>query len=448
MSKAKYSLRCQECGYRSPKWLGRCPGCGGWNTLAEELDGKTSLAVADLEDSSQSITSVTSLPRERNHTGLPELDRVLGGGFVSGSLVLVGGEPGIGKSTLILQVALNLAPSNKILLVSGEESFEQVKLRAERLGDISPQLHLLTETDMDHVSAAVEKINPLMIMIDSIQTLFARDIAAAPGSVSQVRECTGLLMRIAKEKNITVIISGQVTKEGYLAGPRVLEHLVDTVLYFEGDRGASHRVLRAVKNRFGPTDEIGIFSMGDEGLVSLTDASVFLPRRSWEASGAAVTASLEGTRPLLVELQALVVPSYLSVPRRLASGLNFNRVLLNLAVLGQRTGLGLDGKDVYVSVAGGVKIVEPAADLPTILAVISATRDKALSSEIVVFGEVGLTGEIRTVSQAETRLREAERMGFKSAVIPPVNGLELGKMKLNVQQVATLGEAIDAVGLS
>lgn len=448
MSKAKYSLRCQECGYRSPKWMGRCPGCGGWNTLVEELDTESSLAPVILEESCQAITSVKSLPTDRNLSGLPELDRVLGGGFVPGSLVLIGGEPGIGKSTLMLQVALNVAGSEKILLVSGEESPEQVKLRAERLGTLSPELLLLAETNLNQVIAAVELAKPGLMMIDSIQTLFAPEIPAAPGSVSQVRECAGILMRLAKERGLTLLLSGQVTKEGYLAGPRVLEHLVDTVLYFEGDRGSPHRILRAVKNRFGPADEIGIFSMGERGLDSLSDPTVFLPKRSWETSGAVVTLSLEGSRPLLVELQALVVPSYFSVPRRLAAGLNYNRVLLNLAVLEQRVGLGLDGQDIYVSVAGGVKVVEPAADLPTILAILSAKKDRPLPSDVVVFGEVGLTGEIRSVAQVDIRLREAERMGLKKVVVPPLGSAKIPKLGIEIEPVGTLNEAVEAAGLN
>ncbi len=422
MTKARYVVRCQQCGYLSPKWMGRCPDCGGWNTMVEEPldDSSTVFKWKSSPQTPQQITTIPTLGEERYTTGIPEFDRVLGGGIVPGSLILIGGEPGVGKSTLLLQSSSNVAQTvGLVLLVSGEESSRQIRMRAERLGTLSENLYILPETDMERIRGEIEALNPVLLVIDSIQTMFHPDVPSAPGSVSQVRECTTYLLQIAKSKGLPAFLVGHVTKEGSIAGPRVLEHIVDTVLYFEGETQQSYRIIRAVKNRYGSTNEIGVFEMTNSGLREITDPSaLFLTQRTADVSGSVVVATMEGTRPLLVELQALVTPSYLTIPRRLSTGLDFNRLTLSLAVLERRVGLRLENQDVYVNVAGGVRITEPGVDLGMILAVASARKNVTIPSDVVVFGEVGLTGEVRFVSHVERRLKESTKLGFKRAILP------------------------------
>ena len=418
-SKAKTMYFCQECGYESAKWLGQCPGCRRWNTFVEE---KVTVS-AKTKDKSKSaggnvptrLFDISTKEEERLTTGMEELDRVLGGGIVKGSLSLVGGDPGIGKSTLLLQICRNMSNAGrKVLYISGEESLRQIRMRAERLGTFEKELYLLCETDMELIESAIENSEPEMVVIDSIQTMCSEEISSAPGSISQVREITGRLMVLAKKKNTAIFIVGHVTKEGVVAGPRTLEHMVDTVLYFEGERHASYRILRGVKNRFGSTNEIGVFEMRKEGLIEVQNPSAFmLSGRPLDASGSAVVCSMEGTRPILLEIQALVTPTSFQLPKRTAVGIDFNRVSLLMAVLEKKAGLHLGGCDAYVNLTGGMKITEPAMDLGIIMAIASSYKNKALDSKTIVFGEVGLTGEIRGVFQAELRIREAKKMGFK-----------------------------------
>jgi DNA repair protein RadA/Sms len=379
-------------------------------------------------------------------TGLPELDRVLGGGVVPGSLVLIGGEPGIGKSTLLLQSANHLAGKvGNVLYCSGEESARQISLRANRLGTLSPELLLLSEVDVTVIDAQVAKAQPGLLVVDSIQTMFHPDVQSAPGSVSQVRECTHYLMRMAKSSHLPVFIVGHVTKEGSIAGPRVLEHMVDTVLYFEGENYQSFRIIRAVKNRYGSTNEIGIFEMTDLGLVEVSNPSaLFLSQRPENSSGSIVISTMEGTRPLLVELQALVSDSHLSIPRRMATGIDYNRLSLIVAVLDRRFGLHLGGEDIYVNVVGGVKVAEPAADLGIALAVASAHRDLAVPTDLIAIGEIGLAGEVRYVTQLEQRLKEAQKLGFKRVIIPDQE-LRGSSINLELLRAKTLGQALDYI---
>lgn len=395
----------------------------------------------------QPITSVPTADKERLSTRIPELDRVLGGGVVPGSLVLIGGEPGVGKSTLLLQASYNVARSGSmVLMVSGEESGKQLRLRADRLGAATPNLYVFLETNLEKVKEEVEKLKPSFLVIDSIQTVFHPDVPSTPGSVGQVRECTGELMRLSKSQGLPIFIVGHVTKEGSIAGPRILEHMVDTVLYFEGDGNKSHRIVRTVKNRYGSTNEIGVFEMTDAGLKEVANPSaLFLAQRSEEACGSVTLATVEGSRVILVELQALVSPSYLNVPRRLSSGVDYNRLVLMVAVLERRVGLKLGQSDIYVSVAGGVKIVEPAADLAVALAIASARGDKLLPSDLVVFGEVGLTGEVRHVSYLDQRLKEAAKLGFKRAVIPPQEVKT--KAGIKTDSVGSIKEAVQRLKL-
>jgi DNA repair protein RadA/Sms len=432
MSKTKSVFACQACGYHTPKWLGRCPDCGDWNTLVEELHdaARRSRPVAATQTQLPlALTQVARSGEERLLTGIGELDRVLGGGVVSGSLVLVGGDPGIGKSTLLLQAAAGLSrqlgkdmAGNGVLYISGEESASQLRMRSDRLGANCQHVYILTETSMELIREQVTRLKPRALVIDSIQTVFTADITSAPGSVSQVRESTAQLMALAKPLNLPIFIIGHVTKDGSLAGPRVLEHMVDTVLYFEGERHHIYRVLRAVKNRFGPTNEIGVFEMQQTGLVEVANPSaLFLAERPLHTSGSIVVASMEGTRPLLVELQALGSPSGFSAPRRVANGVDSQRLALLLAVLEKRLGLPMQEHDVYVNVVGGLHIEEPAIDLGVIVAVASSLREVPLDPHLVVFGEVGLTGEVRAVAQIEARLREAAKLGFQRCLLPQAN---------------------------
>jgi DNA repair protein RadA/Sms len=430
MGKKKTKFVCQECGYESAKWLGRCPGCNTWNSMVEEIERTKSAtrgvfvhSTADIISKPVPITTVTTTQEPRIQTNISEFNRVLGGGIVKGSLILIGGDPGIGKSTLLLQVSAQLAAmQHKVLYISGEESVKQTKLRADRLHIASDQLYVLAETDLEYIVEAIETIQPVCVVIDSIQTIYRADITSAPGSVSQVRECTAELMKIAKTKGIAIFIVGHVTKEGAIAGPRILEHMVDTVLYFEGERHHTYRILRAVKNRFGSTNEIGIFEMRDSGLVEVENPSeVFLEERSRGAAGSTVVAAMEGTRPVLVEIQALVSPTSFGNPRRMATGIDHNRVSLLMAVLEKRVGLLLQNQDAYLKVAGGVKLDEPAIDLAIAVSIASSFRDQPTNPSDVIIGEVGLTGEVRRVSRIEQRVQEAVKLGFSRIIIPKNN---------------------------
>ncbi|WP_407271474.1 DNA repair protein RadA [Radiobacillus sp. PE A8.2] len=428
MAKRKTKFVCQECGYEAPKWMGKCPGCGKWNSLTEETIAlkqtfRHTVGTTDQNRKPEKITSIQSEQEPRVTTSMPEFNRVLGGGIVPGSLVLVGGDPGIGKSTLLLQVSDQLASRDlKVLYISGEESVRQTKLRADRLGVKSENLYVLSETNLLEIVNQIEQLEPSFVVIDSIQTIFQEDVSSAPGSVSQVRECTSELMRVAKSKNIPIFIVGHVTKEGAIAGPRLLEHMVDAVLYFEGERHHTFRILRGVKNRFGSTNEMGIFEMKEEGLREVLNPSeIFLEERSQGAAGSTVVASMEGTRPVLVEIQSLISPTSFGNPRRMATGIDHNRVPLLMAVLEKRVGLLLQNQDAYVKVAGGVKLDEPAIDLAIAVSIASSFKDQISRPDDVLIGEVGLTGEIRRVSRIDQRVQEAAKLGFKRAIIPSKN---------------------------
>ncbi|MBZ5751463.1 MULTISPECIES: DNA repair protein RadA [Metabacillus] len=429
MAKTKIKFICQSCGYESPKWMGKCPGCGEWNKMTEEILKPASPHKAVFAHSSQTlqkpspITTIETTQEPRIFTNSKEFNRVLGSGIVKGSLVLIGGDPGIGKSTLLLQISSQLAENgNDVLYISGEESVKQTKLRADRLGVKAAKLFVLSETDLSFISRAIEETNPAFVVVDSIQTVFHSELSSAPGSVSQVRESTAELMRIAKTKGIAIFIVGHVTKEGSIAGPRILEHMVDTVLYFEGERHHTYRILRAVKNRFGSTNEMGIFEMKEEGLEEVLNPSeIFLEERSKGAAGSTVVASMEGTRPVLVEIQALISPTSFGNPRRMATGIDHNRVPLLMAVLEKRVGLLLQNQDAYLKVAGGVKLDEPAIDLAIAVSIASSFKDAPPKPTDVIIGEVGLTGEVRRVSRIEQRVTEAAKLGFKRAIIPEAN---------------------------
>lgn len=429
MAKTKVKFICQSCGYESPKWMGKCPGCGEWNKMTEEILKPASPHKAVFAHSSQTlqkpspITTIETTQEPRIFTNSKEFNRVLGSGIVKGSLVLIGGDPGIGKSTLLLQISSQLAENgNDVLYISGEESVKQTKLRADRLGVKAEKLFVLSETDLSFISRAIEETNPAFVVVDSIQTVFHSELSSAPGSVSQVRESTAELMRIAKTKGIAIFIVGHVTKEGSIAGPRILEHMVDTVLYFEGERHHTYRILRAVKNRFGSTNEMGIFEMKEEGLEEVLNPSeIFLEERSKGAAGSTVVASMEGTRPVLVEIQALISPTSFGNPRRMATGIDHNRVPLLMAVLEKRVGLLLQNQDAYLKVAGGVKLDEPAIDLAIAVSIASSFKDAPPKPTDVIIGEVGLTGEVRRVSRIEQRVTEAAKLGFKRAIIPEAN---------------------------
>jgi len=424
MAKAKKSIFfCQNCGHEESKWLGQCPACKEWNTFVEEktVSGTSGTVKLIKEAKTVTLSSVEADDDERVLTGIEELDRVLGGGIVQGSLVLVGGDPGIGKSTLLLQVCQKLAAGKKILYISGEESLKQIKLRANRIGEFSENLYLLCETSLSIIRGVIEEQKPDMAVIDSIQTMYDESVGSAPGSVSQVRESTNVFMQLAKGLGISIFIVGHVTKEGTVAGPRVLEHMVDTVLYFEGDRHASYRILRAVKNRFGSTNEIGVFEMREKGLVEVENPSEFmLNGRPENAPGSVVVCAIEGTRPMLMEIQALVCKTNFGMPRRTATGFDYNRVNIFMAVLEKRIGMPLSNYDAYVNIAGGIRMNEPAADLGIVMAVASSYKNKFVPTDMLVFGEVGLSGEVRAVSMPEQRVAEAKRLGFKTCVIPKV----------------------------
>lgn len=445
---------CQNCGFESSKWMGQCPGCKEWNTFVEEVVRATSLKNSSKGVKGQgknlptALVDVTIQEEDKIHTGISELDRVLGGGIVQGSLTLVGGDPGIGKSTLLLQTCRLLAENgHKVLYISGEESQVQIKMRADRIGQFQKQMLLLCETNLDEIAEVIRRENPRVVVIDSIQTMYNEGVSAAPGSVSQVRESTGTLLQLAKGLNVSVFIVGHVTKEGTVAGPRVLEHMVDTVLYFEGDRHASYRILRGVKNRFGSTNEIGVFEMREEGLTEVQNPSEYmLEGRPMNASGSVVACSLEGTRPLLLEIQALVCQTNFGIPRRQTTGTDFNRVNLLMAVLEKRCGIQLAGCDAYVNLTGGMKIVEPAIDLGIVLAIVSSFKNIALSPKLMAFGEVGLSGEVRSVNMAAQRVAEAEKLGFEICVVPKVcmKNIKIGG-NMKVIGVSNIQEAIDLV---
>ena len=426
MAKAKKSVFfCQNCGHEESKWLGQCPACREWNTFVEEKMTTTGVSVGRSRKEAKvvSLSSVVTEDDERILTGIDELDRVLGGGIVPGSLVLVGGDPGIGKSTLLLQICQRLAGSGrKILYISGEESLKQIKLRANRMGEFADDLFLLCETNLDIIRGVIEEQRPEMVVIDSIQTMYNEEVGSAPGSVSQVRESTNALMQLAKGMNISIFIVGHVTKEGTVAGPRVLEHMVDTVLYFEGDRHASYRILRGVKNRFGSTNEIGVFEMQKSGLAEVENPSEFmLSGKPENASGSVVACAMEGTRPMLMEVQALVCKTNFGMPRRTAAGLDYNRVNLLMAVLEKRVGIPLSGYDAYVNIAGGIRMNEPASDLGIVMAIASSYKNRPIAEDTIVFGEVGLSGEVRAVTMPEQRVQEAKKLGFKTCIIPEVS---------------------------
>ena len=448
MAKGKKTVFfCQNCGYESPKWMGQCPGCRQWNTFVEETFSASSgrgisqtMPKAGTRNEPVALTKIQAGEDDRIKTEIEELDRVLGGGIVQGSMVLVGGDPGIGKSTLLLQVCRQLSnKGHKVLYISGEESLRQIKLRAERIGEFNDLLLLMCETNLEAIRSTIERVKPEAVVIDSIQTMYNEEISSAPGSVSQVRESTGILMQIAKGLGISVFI--------VVAGPRVLEHMVDTVLYFEGDRQVAYRILRSVKNRFGSTNEIGVFEMRDKGLDEVKNPSqAMLNGRPTDASGSVVVCSIEGTRPILIEIQALVTRTNFGLPRRTSVGIDYNRVNLLMAVLEKRAGLHLGDWDAYVNLAGGMKLGEPAIDLGIVMAIASSYKNKVVDPELLIFGEVGLSGEIRGVSMAEQRVREAEKLGFTACLMPKANleGIQ-GKYQIRLIGVANIKEAMNYI---
>ncbi len=455
MTKSKKStvFFCQNCGFESAKWMGQCPGCREWNTFVEEQVSTAALKKNGTQGSTARqkpavLSEITMEKEDRISTGMQELDRVLGGGVVAGSLTLVGGDPGIGKSTLLLQVCRNFSDAGaKVLYISGEESLKQIKMRAERIGSFNDNLLLLCETNLSLIEDTIRSRKPQIVIIDSIQTMYSEDVSAAPGSVSQVRESTALFLQLAKGLGVSIFIVGHVTKEGTVAGPRVLEHMVDTVLYFEGDRYASYRILRSVKNRFGSTNEIGVFEMREEGLTEVRNPSEYmLSGRPKDACGCVVACTVEGTRPLMVEMQALVCHSNFGIPRRQATGVDFNRVNLLMAVLEKRLGLQMSGCDAYVNLAGGIRIQEPAVDLGMVMAIVSSFKNRPVDESTVVFGEVGLSGEVRAVSLAEQRLQEAVKLGFTTCVMPRANADMLKNTKsIKVIGVSNVQEAIELI---
>ncbi|RCX09974.1 DNA repair protein RadA/Sms [Anaerobacterium chartisolvens] len=452
MAKNKSVFICQECGYESTGWLGKCPACSQWSTFVEQVQqGRHSPSPTPSATAKPvSINDIKLDNEERYSTGINEMDRVLGGGIIKGSLILVGGDPGIGKSTLILQICNSIRMSFKILYVSGEESIKQIKLRADRLGVRNSNLLMVSETNFKAIERIIDEEKPGVVIIDSIQTVFNDELTSAPGSVSQVREVTGALVRIGKSCGISIIIVGHVTKEGAIAGPRVLEHMVDTVLYFEGERHLSYRVLRAVKNRFGSTNEIGIFEMHDTGLVEVENPSrVMLTGRTENVPGSVVVSSVEGTRPMLIEIQALVCATGFGMPRRMATGVDYNRITLLMAVLEKRVGMQLSNCDAYVNVVGGLKLDEPACDLGIITAIASSFKNLPVTEGTVLIGEVGLTGEVRPVGQIDKRIMEAARIGFQNCIIPEGNLKMVKQMKgldsINIKTVENVQQALDVL---
>ncbi len=451
MAKPSTVFVCSNCGNESSKWFGRCPACNEWNTCYEE---KINLKSSGKSASKKTATTVKldDVKKQdivRTKTGFDELDRVLGGGLVKGSLTLLGGEPGIGKSTLILQICDKIKGEGQVLYVSGEESAQQIKIRADRLGIKNNDIVFLGETDIDVIEDAILKTNPKLVIIDSIQTMYSDEITSGPGSVSQVREITAKIMKMCKQEEITTIIIGHVTKDGNIAGPRVLEHMVDTVLYLEGERYFAYRILRGVKNRFGSTNEIGMFEMNDIGMCEIDNpSSVLLSEKNENVAGSIVVASIEGTRPILVELQALTATSVFGMPRRTANGIDYNRLTLLIAVLEKRTGLPLGNQDVYLNIVGGIKINEPALDLGIILAVSSSFKNIPIPNDVIAIGEVGLTGEVRSVNQIEKRIKEAEKLGFKKCIIPESNKKLLkDTYKLDIIGVQNISEAMRCLEL-
>ncbi|MBS1128053.1 MAG: radA [Nitrospirae bacterium] len=451
-AKVKTVYVCQSCGSQSPRWMGKCPDCGQWNTLVEErVEKPKDIGSVKRGHGTEplSLDEIKTGDEDRFVTRIGELDRVLGGGIVAGSVVLIGGDPGIGKSTLVLQMLRQVSEfRGKALYVSGEESPAQIKMRAQRLGVKAENLYVLAETSLDEVLRAADELQPQVIVVDSVQTVYTSELPSAPGSVGQVREVSGRLMLYAKRTGIPTFLVGHVTKDGAIAGPRVLEHIVDTVLYFEGDRGHAFRILRAVKNRFGSTNEIGVFEMKESGLAEVANPSeLFLAERPKDATGSVVVSSLEGTRPILAELQALVTPTKMTMPRRTSIGVDYNRVSLLIAVLEKRVGMHLMGMDVFVNVVGGLKIDEPAVDLGIIAAVASSFREKPINANTVVMGEVGLAGEVRAISQAELRLKDAAKLGFTRCILPAVNVEKIEKTaslkKMELMGVRTVDEAME-----
>ena len=455
-SKLKSLYVCSECGYESAKWYGKCPSCGDWNTLNEEIRDtvsvKTSVIAERRKPSSLpvQISKITTEDEQRYYTGLKELDRVLGGGIVKGSLILLGGDPGIGKSTILLQICSHLGKILRILYISGEESKRQIKLRAERLGVNSDNLYIMTETDISVIADQIQSESPDLVMIDSIQTMNYRELSSSPGSVTQVRECTNILMRTSKALDIPCIVVGHVNKDGAIAGPKVLEHIVDAVLYFEGDRQMSYRILRAVKNRYGSTNEIGVFQMNDDGLSEVENPSLMLlSGRPKNVSGTCVACTMEGSRPILAEIQGLVTNSGYGNPRRMATGFDYNRMSMLLAVLEKRCGYFFSSLDAYVNVIGGLRLDEPATDLALALALVSSLKDIVVAEDLLAFGEVGLTGEIRSVNHASQRVTEAARLGFKRCIIPYHNLKALNLPKdcdIEIIPVKNIRDAVSALG--
>ena len=451
MAKTNTVFVCNECGYESAKWLGKCPACNSWNSFFEQKIEKSTKGKIEknVNNKPQALNTYKGQENERIKTGFEELDRVLGGGLVKGSLILLGGEPGIGKSTLILQICNKINAEGKVLYVSGEESAEQIKLRADRLNIQNDDIMFLGETDIDIVNREIMEMQPKLVIIDSIQTMYSEELSAAAGSVSQVREITAQIMKVCKQNAITTIIIGHVTKEGNIAGPRVLEHMVDTVLYIEGERYFSYRILRGVKNRFGSTNEIGMFEMQDKGMCEITNPSdILISEREDNPSGSCIVSSMEGTRPILVELQALTSQTIYGYPKRTANGIDYNRLALLIAVLEKKAGLMLGSQDVYLNVVGGIKINEPSIDLGIMLATASSFKNVPIPKDMIIIGEVGLTGEVRRINLIEKRLKEAEKLGFKSCIIPESNKKDLkDNYKLDIIGVRNIGEAMKKVGL-
>ena len=450
--KAKTTFNCQSCGYQAPRALGKCPGCGEWNCMKEERQPATGKgrppALGGVQSEVVPLEDIELTGEHRTGTGIGEFDRVLGGGVVPGSVILIGGDPGIGKTTLLLQALPRLASKDgPVLYVSGEESPRQIKMRSERIRVTHSNLLVLGETSLGEILKQVQAHTPTAIVVDSIQTVYTDELTSAPGTISQVQEVAGKLMFLAKRTGMPVFIIGHVTKEGAIAGPRLLEHIVDTVLYFEGDKGHSYRILRAVKNRFGSTNEIGVFEMKDSGLEEVANPSeLFLAERPQKSTGSVVVSSLEGSRPILVELQALVSPTNYAMPKRMANGVELNRVSLLLAVMEKRLGLHLSGQDVYINVVGGMTIDEPAIDLGIVAAVTSSLRERPIDRQTIVFGEVGLGGEVRAISQAEMRLKEAVKMGFRRCLLPERNLAKLDRVKgVELIGIREVGEAMDVI---
>jgi len=452
MAKAKTHFVCQSCGYQAPKWLGRCPGCQDWNTFVEERVIEEKVPERDLLGFERGavptpITEIAAEERGRLQIGIGEFDRVLGGGIVYGSMILVGGDPGIGKSTLLLQAMSQLASKGKkVLYISGEESLQQTKMRADRLGISSDHLFVVSETALEKILQDIQTLNPSTAVIDSIQTIYSSELPSSPGTISQVRETSSRLLYLAKYLSIPIFLVGHVTKEGFIAGPKVLEHMVDTVLYFEGETNHAFRILRAVKNRFGSTNEIGVFEMKDTGLAEVFSPSEYFLSERTQSTGSVVVPSIEGSRPILIELQALVVPTHFGIPRRTTQGIDSNRVSLLVAVMDKRLGIHLFGHDIFLNIAGGMKVEEPGADLGVIASIASSFRDRVIDPEWVVFGEVGLGGEVRGISQAEVRVKEAARLGFKRCLLPRQNQEKIKSIRgIELIGVRTVPEAMEVL---